>query len=185
MIRDGLSEAWEDLVVYWAGDLELAAVDRLDEHLIGCGVCTAESARVAALSEAMRTFIPPLLDHATLASLLARGLRITENPLLRDERRTVVFPLDTDLLLHRLGGLDLSAVVRLSMRIIVEETGDLLFEDPSAPFDRDSGEVLIACQRHFAGMPPNIVAEVRMRDALGAEQVARYPIPHLYQRAEP
>ena len=71
------------------------------------------------------------------------------------------------------------------MRITVEETGELLFEDPSAPFDRDSGEVLIACQRHFAGMPPNIVAEVRMRDALGAEQVARYLIPHVYQRAEP
>ena len=117
--------AWEDLVAYWAGDLELAAVDRLDEHLMGCGVCTAESARVAALSEAMRTFISPLLDHATLASLRARGLRITENPLLREERRTVVFPLDTDLLLHRLGELGLSAVVRLSMTITVSDPARL------------------------------------------------------------
>jgi hypothetical protein len=28
-------------------------------------------------------------------------------------------------------------------------------------------------------LPPNIVAEVRMHDASGAERVARYPIPHI------
>lgn len=173
--------AWEELVMYWAGDLEPAEVDRLDEHLMGCGACSAQSARVAMLAEALRAFIPPILDHATLAALRTRGLRITENPLLPDERRTVVFGLETDVLLHRLGGLDLSAVERLTMRITVEETGALLHEAPSVPFDRDSGEVLIACQRHFASLPPNIVAEVRMHDASGAERVARYPIPHIYR----
>ena len=175
---------WEELVAYWAGDLEPTEVDRLDEHLMGCGVCTAESARVAALAAAMRGFIPHILDHAMVAALRARGLRITENPLLPDERRPVVFGLDTDVLLHRLRGLDLSAVERVTMRITVEETGALLHEAPSPPFDRDSGEILIACQRHFASMPPNIVAKVRMRDAAGAERVARYPIPHIYASSE-
>ena len=171
--------AWDELVAYWANDLDPAELDRLDEHLMGCGVCTAESERVAFITEAMRALIPPFVDHARLAALQARGLRITDNPLLPEERRTVIFDATTDILLHRLGGLDLSGAERVSMRVSVEETGDVLLDEPSAPFDRNSGEVLVACQRHFASFPPNIVVEVRTHRG-GAEQVARYPIPHVF-----
>jgi hypothetical protein len=52
----------------------------------------------------------------------------------------------------------------------------------NVPFDRDSGEVLIACQRHFVAFPPTIVAEVRARDATGSTRAARYPIPHVFER---
>ena len=45
-------------------------------------------------------------------------------------------------------------------------------------FDRAGGEVLIPCLRHFAHLPPDTVAEVRVRDAAGAEAVARYTIHH-------
>ena len=72
------------------------------------------------------------------------------------------------------------------MKISVEETGDVLVDEQNAPFDRDSGELLIACQRHFAAFPPNVVAEVWTYAASGAESVARYPIPHVFEpRAEP
>jgi hypothetical protein len=175
--------AWEELVAYWAGDLADADLDRVDEHLMSCDTCTAASTRVSAITEAMRALIPPFLDHARLAMLQDRGLRITDNVVLPGERRPVVFGRDTDILMHRLGGLDLSGVERVALRLTVEETGDLLIEEPNAPFDRDSGEVLIACQRHFASYPPNIVVEVSAHDASGGARVARYLLPHLYQHA--
>ena len=171
----------EELVTYWAGDLEPAEVDRLDEHLMGCATCTAASARVSAVTAALHALVPPFVDHARLALLRAKGHRIRENPIQPDERRTVVFGADTDFLIHRLVGLDLTTATTVGIVISVEETGAVLLDQPNLPFDRDSGEILIACQPHFAGFPPNIVASVRARDASGAERVARYPIPHVFE----
>jgi hypothetical protein len=93
----------------------------------------------------------------------------------------VVFRADTDLLVHRLGGLDLTHAANVGITLSVEETGHVMIAEPSVPFDRDSGEVLLACQAHFASFPKNIVAEVRTRDQTGAEQTARYVIPHTFE----
>lgn len=171
----------EQLVTYWAGELDPTEVDRLDEHLMGCATCTEASARISAVTEALRALIPPILDHARLALLRAHGHRILENPVQPGERKTVVFSADTDLLIHRLAGLDLTTATNVGIVITVEETGVVLRTEPSVPFDRDSGELLIACQPHNAAVPPNIVIEVRARDASGSERVARYPIPHIYE----
>lgn len=172
----------DELAAYWSDDLAPADVDRIDEHLMGCAVCSAASVRVAAVTEALRSMIPTFVDHAKLEVLRARGLRIEENPLQPDERKSVVFRAELDLLIHKLGGLDLTSVENVGIVVTVEETGQVLVDEPSMPFDRDSGEVLIACQRHFVAFPPNIVAEVRVRDATGATRTARYPIPHVFER---
>jgi hypothetical protein len=172
----------EEIVAYWADDLPAADVDRLDEHFMGCAACAEASARIAVLAEAMRTIIPPVVDHAALAALRARGYRIRDNPLQPGERKPAVFEATTDLLIHKLAGLDLTEATNVALLLTVEETGDVLLDDPSVPFDRDSGEILIACQQHFARFPPNIVAQVHVHGAAGAESVARYPIPHVFER---
>jgi hypothetical protein len=173
--------AWEELVAYWANDLDSAVVDRLDEHLIGCETCTAESARASAVIAALRTIIPSFVDHARIEALRARGLRVAENPIRPGSRTPVVFGANTDLLVHKLGGLDLTNAANVGITISVEETGHVIVDEPTIPFDRDSGEVLIACQTHFVSFPKNIVAEVRTRDKTGAERTARYVIPHIFE----
>jgi hypothetical protein len=173
--------SWEQLVDYWAGELSAEVEASLEEHLIGCAVCTATSASVAALTEAMRADIAPLLTADALARLRAKGLRIAENPMLPDERRQVRFPADIDLLIHRLGGLDLSRATRVSFSLRVEETDHVIVETDDAPFDRTTGAVLLACQHHFDVLPPNTVAQVRTHDDRGIETVAEYTILHLYR----
>jgi hypothetical protein len=172
---------FDRLVEYWSG--ELAAPDELavDEHLMGCAACTAESARVSAVTEALRAEIPPLLTTDGLAKLRARGLVVTENPMTPGERREVVFPKTTDILLHRLGGLDLASATRVDFRIWVESTGAPILELPNAPFDRDGGAVLVACQQHFAAYPPDTVAEVTVTRATGTAPAARYTILHRFE----
>jgi len=44
---------WEQLVAYWTGELDDSEVDGLDEHLVGCATCSAESGRVTALTQAL------------------------------------------------------------------------------------------------------------------------------------
>ena len=173
--------ASEELVAYWADELDAEAVERLDEHLMGCATCSAESARVSAVTAALRAMIPPIIDHARLDSIRAAGHVIRDNVLAPDVRRPAIFDASTDFLMHRLQ-LDLSRATKVEVRVSVEESGATLLVEPSAPFDRDSGEILIACQRHFVNFPPNIVVEVHAHEAQGPATVARYPIPHVFER---
>jgi len=171
---------FETLVAYWAEDLSADEIDRVDEHLMSCAACSAASVRVAAVTEAIRNMLPPFISEAHLRELRRRGLVIEENAMRPGERRQVVFGPHLDLLIHRLGGMDFAQVDEVRVTIKVEETGEVLMDHPDVPFDRDAGEVLVACQRHFAVFPRNIVAEVRAREHSGAERVAIYAIPHLF-----
>jgi Putative zinc-finger len=171
---------WEDLVGYWADDLDPAGIDRVEEHLMGCGACTAILARVAAIAGAVSALIPPLVSAGQLAELRARGLRIVENPMSPGEHRAVVFGREIDLLVHRLGGLDLENAESVRVTVSSEGTGQVFTDEPNAPFDRGSGEVLVACQRHFSVLPPDIVFEVRARGPAGEGPAARYTVPHTF-----
>jgi hypothetical protein len=175
--------SWEDLVAYWAGDLAPADVDRIDDHLMGCEPCSCESARVSSLVEALRAFVPPIVTRAALEKLRARGARIEESTFAPGERRTVVFGRGIDLLVHRLAGLNLADARRVRVTVRVESTREVLFEDPNAPFDATEG-VLIACQRHYAMLPPDTFFEVHAIDGSGIERSAAYAIPHLFEKRE-
>lgn len=171
---------WEDLVAYWAGDLAPADMDRIDEHLMGCESCSAESARVCAIALAIREAIPPVVGLATLRALRARGLRIEENEFVPGQRQSVVFPRGVDLLIHHLVGLDLSNAERVRVVVRTESTGEVRFDEPNAPFDRREG-ILIACQQHYRAMPPDTLFEVHAIEASGAEHTATYAIPHVFE----
>lgn len=172
--------SWEDLVAYWAGDLAPSDVARIDEHVMGCESCSAESARVGALAVAIRQLIPPVVSRARLEGLRARGLRIKENEFAPNHRKPVMFPGGIDLLIHRLAGFDLSNAQRVRVVVRAESSGEVLFEDPNAPFDPHEG-ILIACQEHFRALPPDTVFEVHAIEASGAERTATYVIPHVFE----
>lgn len=177
--------SWSLLVDYWAADADLTpqVLDAVEEHLMGCESCSLSSARVAALTEALRTLVPPLLKPQTVAQLAARGLQIVDNPMQPGERREVWFPRHADILLHRLRGLPLERATRVSFVLRVEGSGDVLVSIDDAPFDRERGEVLVACQQHYASLPPDTVAEIRVRDADDRERVAMYTILHRFEAA--
>lgn len=176
--------SWETLVAYWAGDLDPAETDRADEHLMGCGPCSEASARVALVTEGVRAMIPAFLSPERLAALRARGTRIIDNPVAAGTSKSALFPRGADVLLHRLGGLDLEQVESAQVTVLHEETGEVLLVDDHAPFDKAAGEILVACQRHFGTHMRTIVFEVRTRDRSGDTKLARYAIPHVFE-AEP
>lgn len=171
--------AWAELVQYWAGDLDAAATDRVDEHLMGCASCSAEAERVAAVVSALRELVPPVVTREALETMRARGARIRENAFVPGQT-TAVFPSDADFLIHRLSGFDLSGAVRVHVAIRRESTRELYAEVADAPFDPKEG-VLIACQRHFASMPADVLVEVSAFDAQGGSRQAAYSIPHVFE----
>jgi hypothetical protein len=171
---------WDVLVEYWAKETSPEDLDALELHLMSCAECSASSARVAAVTETVRGMIPPVIDGAKLADLRARGLRILENPVQRDGRREVFFPRDVDILLHRLQGLDLRDARAVQLRVLREGTGDTLLDVGDVPFDRDRGEILVACQQHFSEFPHDVLFEVLAQQRSGAVERVRYPVPHRF-----
>lgn len=170
---------FEDLVAYWAGELEPAASDALEEHLFACDACTTASARVAAITERLRGVVPPIVSADRLAALRARGLRIDDNVIVPEERSHVAFA-EQDMIIHHLSGLSLADAAKVAVSVRVRETGDVLFEQPEAPFDARAGEVLVACQRHFAAFPPNILFVVTTTDRAGATRTDRFFVDHTF-----
>jgi hypothetical protein len=175
--------SFQNLVGYWAGDLSTDETAAVDVHVIGCAACTRASERIALITEGIRATFPPAITAGQLEVLRARGLRIEENTIQPGKHTPLLFRADLDVLAHRLSGLDLSRAKRVHLTVRAEETGEILFQDPSTPFDPDAGELIIACQRHFAAFPPNIVFEVVAIAPDGTETAARYAVPHHFERA--
>lgn len=174
--------AFETLVDYWSGELAPEQEAALDEHLIACESCSALSARVAAITEALRAVIPAVVSPEMLAVLGARGLRIVENPMQPGEASDAIFPADADILLHRLSGLRLTPDARVRFVMRVEQTGEVLLALDDVPVDREHDTVLVACQQHFASLPHDTVAELHVQTPEGRERVERYTIRHHYER---
>jgi len=172
--------SWDVLVDYWAKETPPEDLDALELHLMSCSECSTASARVAAVTEALRGMIPAVIDGARLADLRARGVRILENPVGRNERREVLFPRDVDILLHRLRGLDLRDTRSVQVRVLREGTGDTLLDVGDVPFDRDHGEILVACQQHFSEFPHDVLFEVVAQQRSGTVERVRYPVPHRF-----
>jgi len=167
------------IVDYLAGDADTDA-DAVEEHLMGCAACAAEAEQLERITRALAATLPPVVSAAQVDALRARGLVVDENAFAPGQRTEVVFRPGVDLLIHHLGGLALADAERVQVTVTVESTGQLLADDLFAPFERASGEVLIACQRHFAVMPPDIQFHVRVHAAGSAPVVATYRIPHVF-----
>ena len=172
--------AGDTLVDYWAGDLDETETAAVDEHLFGCADCTASSARVAAVAQALRAEIPSVVLRAAVERLRARGTRIRENGFAPGDRREVEFGADAELLIHRLGGLDLTGAERIDLRITSESTGALVSDLEAVPFDRAEGAVFIACQRHYAALPHDTVMSLSIHATGAPPRTATYTILHRF-----
>jgi hypothetical protein len=170
----------EQLVAYWANDLDAATLDAVEEHLFACDSCFASAERVAQLAQAFRSGIPPVISRSALDALRAQGLAIVENTFEGGKRQPVTFEVGVDLLIHRLGGLALADAERVEVTVRSESAGLVIFEDKFAPFDRERGEVLIACQRHFTAYPRDVVFDVRVHRAAAPLELTTYIIPHVF-----
>jgi hypothetical protein len=166
----------QQLVDYWTAEPDDAAID---EHVFSCDLCTRELERIQRVVAAFRGSMPPVISVEQLAALRNTGIKLEENAFMPGTRTEVTFARSLDVMVHHLAGLSLRDASRVSVTVRSESAGVVLHEDPIAPFDREQGEVLIACQAHFAALPTDIVFDVRVYRESDVE-LATYSIPHLF-----
>lgn len=177
--------SYETLVALWAGELDESEAAAVDEHLFGCDSCAAVTERLAAVVAALREEIPFVISHAHRERLVDGGTRIhlthvepTPDP---SARKSARFTPDVDLLVFALRG-DVAKADRVDVEI-ASPTGEPRYLIEDVPFDRRSGEVLIACQRHFEGMFPagDPIFSVHAIEAGARRAVGDYVITHVWR----
>jgi hypothetical protein len=173
------------LVALWAGELEESEAAAVDEHLFGCDPCAAATERLAKVVGTLREKLPFVISHAHRERLEAAGTRIavtdveaTLDPTLRPSAR---FTPNVDLLVFALRG-DVSSADRVDVEI-ASPTGEPRYVLEDVPFDRQTGEVLIACQRHYEGMFPagDPIFSVHAVEAGKHRAVGEYVVTHVWR----
>jgi hypothetical protein len=134
------------LLEYWLGEMDAAREIQIDEHLLGCGRCSANLQSVIEIGGGIRAAVRAggfhgVLSNAFLKRLAAHGLRLREYRVAPNRSVNCTVAPDDDLLVARLEA-PLAGIERLDLEHLspdgeVERLRDL-------PFDVAAGEVVIA-----------------------------------------
>jgi hypothetical protein len=170
---------FETLVALWTGELEPAAVERVEDHLFACDSCAASSASLDRLMGSLLGQIPPVLSRGLRDQLAARGLKLTELSFESDKRGRFEFGADLDVVVLALRA-DLTDARRVDVEI-ADPDGNVHFSFAHVPFTR--GEVLVACQQHYRDYPVKAAPEFRVYavdDGGVRRRVGSYVIEHVW-----
>jgi hypothetical protein len=150
--------AFDTLVEYWLDELEEAAGERVDEHVLGCDACAARLAEIVELGRAIRHAIEAGAVRAFLTTdfvqrLAERGVRVREYRIPPNGSVNCgVAPQDQLVVTHLEA--PLQGVHRLDLVSQVEDHPPEIVRD--IPFDAARGEVVIAPSvAKLRGAPPH------------------------------
>jgi hypothetical protein len=169
--------------------LETAAAWALDElaepegeafeaHFFGCQRCFQQAQRMQQLLADFRSSLPPFLTVKRHKELEATRSSVPAVHVAPGEQATI-----------RLGG---SALVGIWVmhaalndveRVDFEARGadgSLLFAVPDVPFDRERGQVLLACQIHYRALPmgPTLFGKLSARQGAETRVLGEYVLNH-------
>lgn len=153
------------LVEYWLGELDEAREGALDEHLLGCGHCSANLQSLVDLAGEVRAAVRAGAVHAILSDafvkrLAAQGLRLREYRVpLNGSVHCTVAP-DDDLLISRLDA-PLAGVERLDVES-VDDQGAVHERLHDVPFDAATGQVVFASRMERIRALPETTLRFRL-----------------------
>jgi len=163
---------------YLAGLLDEPADEEVEAHLFSCRSCMLEAEKLAGLALAVHRAVPPVLTAARFEELEREGRIAEVSPVSPGQIAEARFPQADKLLVLRLGGSDLSRARRVDMELL-DHDGRSLARFDDVPFDVARGEVLIACQSHFADLfPPDIIFRLERVVGDTREEANRYTVVH-------
>jgi len=149
------------LLEYWLGELDEAQEGRLDEHLLGCGHCSATLQSLVDIAGEVRAAVRAGAVHSVLSDafvrrLAAQGLRLREYRAPHNGSVYCTVAPDDDLLITRLDA-PLAGVERLDVERL-GGGGAVLERLRDVPFDAAAGEVVFTPRmEHIRALPASTV----------------------------
>ena len=137
---------WDVLAEYWSAELDLSREPFIEDHLLGCGLCSARLEWLIELAEGIRTLarrgdLRVVLSREFVARLEREGLRVRQYaPQAGGSVECTITPQD-DLLVARLAA-DLSAFTRVDA-IFCDASGAERGRAADIPFRAALTEVVV------------------------------------------
>lgn len=172
----------DELLDYWTGAMEVAAAERLEEHLFSCASCAARleamvslGARLTALVRRGR--VSGVVSRALFNRLQRDGVHVRVYSLLPGERvPCAAFP-DDDLLILSLRA-DFSGTDAVGVSLKGPDDA-LLEEVADVPVARDDRELLWASRADVIRQLPSTRVRITVRSqAPGAPVLGEYELDH-------
>lgn len=170
-----------EITAAWALDeLTEAETAAFEAHFFGCAGCFGQAKRLHQLLGDFRSVLPPFLTTERHQRLAASRSSLPAVHVAPGEQATI-----------RLGGRApvgiwvMHAVLTDVERVDFEARsadGALLFAVPDVPFDRERGEVLLACQIHYRALPmgPNLFGKLSARQGAETRVLGEYVLNHIF-----
>ncbi|MCL4799080.1 MAG: zf-HC2 domain-containing protein [Burkholderiales bacterium] len=135
------------LAEYWLGELDAAREAELDEHLLGCGQCSAALAELAELAGGIRALVSAgavraVVTDAFLERLAAAGLKVREYRVPPGGSVNCTVAPDDDLLVSRLEA-PLAGLEQVDV-VLLDVPGKAYERLRDVPFDAKAGAVVVA-----------------------------------------
>lgn len=134
------------LIAYWLGELDESAAEHIDEHILGCGACSARLAEIVALGSGIRGAIEKGEVRAFITGdfvkrLAGRGLRVREYRVPRNGSVNCFVAPEDDVVVAHLEA-PLEGVLQVDVIFQFEDNPPETIRD--IPFDAASGEVVLS-----------------------------------------
>ncbi|HEX6794090.1 MAG TPA: hypothetical protein VF304_09585 [Casimicrobiaceae bacterium] len=170
------------LVEYWLGELDEPTETRIDEHVLGCAICSHGLSEIVALADgirssfrhgAMRVFV----TDAFVRTAAARGMRVREYRVPRNGSVNCSISAEDEMLVSRLEA-PLAGVHRVDAISYRDDGATEVFHD--VPFDAASGEVVVAPKLAAIRAMPSHRQRVRLVavDEAGERVIGDYTFNH-------
>lgn len=172
-----------ELLDYWFGDMDAAAVDQIDAHLFGCAACGASIDHLAALAGGVRECVlagrlSVVVTPGFVHRLAAQGLRVREYRVPLNGSVNCTVAADDAVVVGRLQ-VPLAGVRRLDVASDMAPGGASGWLR-DVPFDAASGEVLLLARLAELRLQPAHVLRVRLMavEAQGARELGHFTFRH-------
>jgi hypothetical protein len=159
------------LIEYWFGELRADAEERIEEHLLGCTLCSAELEALVELGQGLRVTFQNGAIHAVflapfIETMKARGMRLREYSVSPSGSVHCTITADDDAVIGRLKA-PLAGLGRVDV-VGMDEAGGPLFRFNDVPYDPAAGEVLFCPPASLLKQMPAHMEKVRLL-AVGPE----------------
>jgi len=168
----------ERLIEYLLGELDAADEERVEGHVFACARCAAAAETLAGLAAAVRRAIPQVLTRSRFDALDGAGMVSQQNVMAPGDVVDVIYPPSGKVLVLRLAGNDLGHARRIDVELSTP-AGATVARLDDVPFDASRGELIVACQRHFASsFPRDLVFGLDVVSGDERRRIAEYTVRH-------
>jgi hypothetical protein len=165
----------------WALDeLSEPETEAFEAHFFGCARCFAHAQRLQQLTSEFRSAVPAFLTQKRHRQLAASRSSLPAVHVAPGEQATIRLGGDAPVgiwVMHA----PLANVERVDFEARAVD-GSLMFSVPDVPFDRERGEVLLACQIHYRALPmgPDLFAKLSARQGSETRVLGEYVLNHVF-----